>query len=71
MKKMSIKKADKVIGGYIRFCGQEKFEWGAGGNNRVCYSVVECRNKFGVPNKTINSVANNYCPAKPDPTPTP
>ncbi|AGB81263.1 hypothetical protein D781_0931 [Serratia sp. FGI94] len=70
MKKMSMKKADKVIGGYyIRFCNPEKFEWGAGGNSNTCYSVVECRNKFGVPNKTINAVANNYCPAKPTPTP--
>lgn len=70
MKKMSMKKADKVIGGYIRFCSQEKFEWGAGGNDDLCYSVVECRNKYGVPRKTLNVVAKNYCPTKPT-TPTP
>ncbi|MHC5175879.1 hypothetical protein [Serratia rhizosphaerae] len=71
MKKISMKKADKVIGGYILFCSPETFEWGVGGNSDLCYSVVECRNKYGVPRKTINVVAKNYCPAKPAPTPTP
>ncbi|MEB6337009.1 hypothetical protein [Serratia rhizosphaerae] len=69
MKKITMKNADKVIGGYILFCSMEKFEWGAGGNSNLCYSVVECRNKYGVPNKTINVVARNNCPEKPTTTP--